>query len=133
VVAGLRVLLFLALVAGGSTGCAALGGAAYDLSGPWDAELRLDGQLIRGTLMVDQMGRTMDATFESPGLGVEASGGGHVTDRGELTLELAYDAGCPGTARLTGTMSEAGARAAGRVQTSDCTGDASGTFELERQ
>ena len=126
-------LLLVVILAGGTGACATLGGAAYDLSGPWDAELRLDGQLIRGTLVVDQMGRTMDATFRSPGLGVEATGGGHVTDQGEITLELGYDAGCPGTARLTGTLSEAGALATGRVATSDCTGDASGTFELERQ
>ena len=103
-----------------------------DVSGEWDAILRLEGdpEGIPGVILIQQDGAMIDGAFSSP-LGVNARGPGSMEGR-RLRLVLAYDIECPGTATLVGTVSDDGDEVVGVVSASDCTGPVEGTFALNR-
>lgn len=132
-----RSLLPRALLCGvvlGATACSVLGGGgpAYDLAGPWEGSVTVEGQQLDGALDVEQEGEVLTVVFTSPSTGIEADGTGALAPDGSVTIELAYDMGCPGTARMQGQVAEDGDRMSGRLTATDCNGTMSGTFSLRR-
>lgn len=102
------------------------------LAGPWTGAWIVEGQRFDGSLVVRQSGADLTATFDSRGLGGEATGKGKVESDGSVRLELRYRTTCAGTAQLRGTVSDQGSRLGGALTASDCTGKANGTFSFTR-
>jgi hypothetical protein len=99
----------------------------------WVGGIEADGQPIDGTLRITQTGWDLEVEFASPSIGIRAGGTGTVTDEGEVAMELSYNIECPGTAVLSGTITEGGTRLSGGLSAADCTGNTGGSFSFTRR
>lgn len=113
-------------------GCASPGPGIVDVAGVYQGQLDLDGILITGTLEMTQEGPEVIVMFNSPSIGITASGEGVVNDA-QVLLRLDYDFQCPGEARLEGTFAVENGLYSGTATASDCTGDAAGSFSFTRR
>jgi hypothetical protein len=102
------------------------------LAGDWAGVWEIEGQRIQGTLVMQQAGTDLKATFSSSALGGAAYGTGSL-DGERIQLELKYNLSCPGTARLTGDLQGQGTQIEGALSATDCTGKADGTFVFARR
>lgn len=116
-----------------TAGCSSVGagGPAYDLSGAWGGTVTAGGQQLYGNLQVEQDAEILSVSFSSAE-GVDAQGTGAIASDGSVTIELTYDLGCPGTAKLLGQVDEDGNRLSGQLSATDCNGTMEGTFSFQR-
>lgn len=126
----------IALTAMLLTGCAGFtftGGPDFDLTGNWTGGVALEGENLEGNLEIDQSNEDLRATFTAAGVGLMSRGNGTVEEDGSFTLTMSYDVECTGTARLDGRFSADPDRLTGSFTATDCTGEASGTFDFRRR
>lgn len=100
------------------------------LAGSYQGMLNMEGQPFQAGGHVMQEGSLLTVVL-SLGSGLDARGEGRVEGR-KVRMELDYGSGCPGTLVLRGTLTEEGRRLTGQVEARDCTGEATGSFHLDR-
>ena len=103
------------------------------LAGAWPGALEVEGQDIRGTLVLEQNGANLSARFSAAELGGESAGTGVVGTDGSVRLTLRYRTQCDGTLELTGAVLDQARRLAGSLTADDCTGRAAGAFSFLRR
>lgn len=109
------------------------GGVSYpDVEGRYEGTVVVEGQSIPGSLQLVQDAGSLSAVFDSPSLGLQATGTGQVSPEGEARLQVDYNLQCPGVAELSGDFGEEEGTFRGNVTASDCTGDLAGVFDFSR-
>jgi hypothetical protein len=104
-----------------------------EIAGSYSGTVSMAGQeTIFGNLRITQTASDLGLTFSFPEVGIEADGGGAVTDAG-FQGEVAYVLTCPGTAAVNGRIEEDGRVLAGTIQATDCEGTMEGTFRFIRR
>lgn len=101
------------------------------MEGTFRGILNVDGQPFQAQGTVTQHGADLTVVL-SLSSGLEARGEGRVEGRA-VRMELGYRSECPGTLLLEGALAEEDERLAGRLEARDCTGEARGSFQLDRQ
>ena len=112
--------------------CVGQGVSYPDVEGRYEGTVVVEGQSIPGSLELAQDGGSLSAVFDSPSLGLQATGSGQVSPEGEARIQVDYNLQCPGVAQLAGDFGDGGATFRGNVTASDCTGDLAGVFDFSR-
>ncbi|GMR14004.1 MAG: hypothetical protein BMS9Abin29_2232 [Gemmatimonadota bacterium] len=131
----MRRALLLALGAIVLGGCAGAGTQApvgvqpqaLQLPYVYRGSLEIEGNRVSSTLRIQQTGAALTSRLTSVDLGMDAAGIGSVNGS-EVDFMMAYGAACRGTARLVGRIAETTFDYTGRINASDCTGEAEGSF-----